>query len=466
MEKLTLVASLAFLAITSLITHVSHQGWFGFLMAPVPLLFYRPDGFRMMLLAFAGYLVFYQVASPGSDFIFFSTPDSIVIAYVALALFYSPNLSAFSLPMSAGLVPVYAFTLYGLALSIVPILVYRLDYFVMRDVKCLMFLALVPLLCRKDEPLFDPKNLVRMLLAIVFLTTVHSATLLAGFFATGIRPLTWNEIYLADAVLIIPILLTLNPEKRIRTLLYFCLPICLVGLLATQTRGLWLSSLISFILYAGVRIAKARTIKVGAILKSAQAILGLLLLAEIILRLSVGTGLIDFVQTRLMAHSNNEFINPYSSLGYRIHESLVVWEKRTWFGHGSGARLYLFFTQMGLSKFINWWAIHSEYFEILHKYGFVGLGIFMAFILTLMWRAFRMAMRGKAFPSALGFLVFTTLVNHCLVSITSGYLIRENVVIYLVMLIGIVERYYPRVFPAASAHSLPEPAVAKAEESA
>jgi hypothetical protein len=466
MERLTLVASLAFLAITSLITHITHQGWFGFILAPVPLLFYRPNGFRMMLLAFAAYVVFYEVSTPGSDFLFFSTPDSIVIAYIALAFFFSPNLSAFSIPMSAGLVPVYAFTLYGLALSVLPILVYHLDYYVMRDVKCLLFLAMVPLLCRREEPLFDPKNIFRLLLAIVVFTTVHSLTLLVGFFATHIRPLTWNEIYLADAVLIIPILLTLNPEKRVRILLYVCLPICLVGLLATQTRGLWLSSLIAFIIYAGVRLAKARTLKVGALLKSAQAILALVVLAEVLLRLSVGSGVIDFVQTRLFQHSNNEFINPFSSLGYRIHESLVVWEKRTWFGHGSGARLYLFFTQLGLSKFINWWSIHSEYFEILHKYGFIGLGIFMTFIMSLMWRAYRIAMRGKAFPSAMGFLVFTTLINHCLVSITSGYLIRENVMIFLVVLIGIVERYHPRVFPSAEARPAPEPASAKAEERA
>jgi O-antigen ligase len=248
----------------------------------------------------------------------------------------------------------------------------------------------------------------------------------------------------------IPILLSMNPSKPVRNLLYVCLPICLIGLLATQTRGLWLSAIISFALYICIRLFKSRTLRLAHLLKSGLAILLLVAIAEVILRISAGVGFLHFVQTRLMAHESNELINPYSSLGYRIHESLVVWEKRTWFGHGSGARLYIFFTQMGMSKFINWWSIHSEYFEILHKYGFLGLGIFMTFILGLLLRAYRIAVHGKAFTSGLGFLVFTTLTNHCLVSITSGYLVRENVMLYMVLLVGIVERYYPRVFPASA----------------
>ena len=162
------------------------------------------------------------------------------------------------------------------------------------------------------------------------------------------------------------------------------------------------------------------------------------------MRLSIGMGLFDFIRMRTTSFSPQELVDPASSLGYRITESLVVWEKRSWFGHGSGAPDYLYFTQLGNSKFINWWSIHSEYFELLHKYGFVGMGLFMWFLLVLMIRALRMAFHAKAFVSAMGFLVLTTVINHALVSITSGYLIRENVMLYLVLMVGIVERFHPR----------------------
>jgi hypothetical protein len=450
MDQITLIASLAFLAATSVVTHLTQQTWLGFALAPLPLLFYRMDGFRMMLLSLAAYLLFYECFMPGSNFLFFNTPDSMLLVFIAATLFFSPRFPEFRLPVSGGLIPLYAFILYGLALSIQPLLQFGLDFYVMRDVKNLLFLLLVPLLCRRGEPLFDPKGIFRLLLAVVVLTTLHSVVLLSDFIVYGGRPVSWNEVFLADSVLIIPILLALHPGRRTRLLLYCCLPICLIGLLATQTRGLWLSCLISYSLYMVLRLVKSRTLKIGSLLKGAQVALVLLVMAEALLRISMGVGVLEFVQARMMTHSNNELVNPYSSLGYRIHESLVVWEKRTWFGHGSGARLYLFFTQLGMSKFINWWSIHSEYFEMLHKYGFVGLGIFMWFILSLLRRSLRMGMRGKAFPSALGFVAFTTLLNHCLVSITSGYLVRENVMLYMVLLVGIVERYYPRVFPAES----------------
>ncbi|GEM_PF-2755929 len=451
MENLTLVASLAFLAATSVLTHTLHQAWIGFALAPVPLLFYRQDAFRMMVLALSTYLLFYEAFMPSSNFLWFNTQDSLLIVYIAMTAFFSPNLAVFSIPMSAGLVPLYAFILYGFALSIQPIMEFGFDFYVMRDVKCLLFLCLVPLMCRKGEALFNPKNAYRILLAIIVFTSVHSIVLLFGFFTTGNRVTTWNEIFFSDSVLIAPILLTLHPEKRIRRLLLACLPICLIGLLATQTRGLWLSTLFSFATYIGIRLFKSRTLKISSLLKGGMTALAILCVGEIILRVAMGRGLYEFVISRMMSMDNHELVNPYSSLGYRIHESLVVWDKRTWFGHGSGARLYLFFTQLGMSKFINWWSIHSEYFEILHKYGFIGLGIFMTFLATLMRRAYRIAVHGKAFPSALGFVAFTTLLNHCLVSITSGYIIRENVMLYLVILVGIVERYYPRVFPSLAA---------------
>ncbi|MBW8886719.1 MAG: O-antigen ligase family protein, partial [Fibrobacteres bacterium] len=364
LDALTFGGYFAYLGILSLITHFTRQTWFGFFFAPLPMLFLRMDNFRFMLLAFAGYLLYFPGNLPGSNFLFFNTPDSLVLAYIGLFLFN------------------------------------RRGY--------------------------------------------------AEFLIAGGRVITWNEVFFADGVLLVPILLGLDLSKRIRGFLFASLVLCLMGLLACETRGLWISAAASFLVYASLRIRKAGFIGFDGLRKLLPALVLLVVSAEAILRLSSGTGLGGFILNRLTAHSANELVNPWSSLGYRIHESLVVWQKRTWFGHGSGARLYLFFTQLGMSKFINWWSIHSEYFETLHKYGFIGLGLLVWFLAATLRRALRLALRSARYPSTIGFAVLITLLNHCLVSITSGYLIRENVMLYMVVLVCMVERYLPRIEPIAS----------------
>jgi hypothetical protein len=443
-DALTFAGYFVYLGIISLITHFTRQTWFGFFFAPLPMLFLRMDHFRFMLLAFSGYLLYFPGNLPGSNFLFFNTPDSLVLAYIGLYLFNRGGFAVFSLPVSPGLIPLYAFILYGFALSVGPVLEFGTDFYVMRDIKNLCFLLLVPLLGRAGEPMFAPKALFRILCGILGFTSLHAAIVLVNFLTTGERVLTWNEVFFADGVLLVPILLGLDLSKRIRGFLFASLVLCLMGLLACQTRGLWISAAASFLVYGALRIRKAGLIGLDEFRKRLPVVILLLLSAEAILRLSSGTGLGGFLLHRLTAHSANELINPWSSLGYRIHESLVVWQKRTWFGHGSGARLYLFFTQLGMSKFINWWSIHSQYFAILHKYGFIGLGLFLWFLAATLRRALRLAMRGARYPSTIGFAALITLINHCLVSITSGYLIRENVMLYMVAIVCMVECYLPR----------------------
>jgi hypothetical protein len=455
LDALTFGGYFAYLGILSLITHFTRQTWFGFFFAPLPMLFLRMDNFRFMLLAFAGYLLYFPGNLPGSNFLFFNTPDSLVLAYIGLFLFNRRGYAVFSIPFSPGLTPLYAFIIYGFALSVGPVLEFGSDFYVMRDIKNLCFLLLVPMLGRDGEPMFAPKALFHLLCGILAFTSLHAVIVLAEFLIAGGRVITWNEVFFADGVLLVPILLGLDLSKRIRGFLFASLVLCLMGLLACETRGLWISAAASFLVYASLRIRKAGFIGFDGLRKLLPALVLLVVSAEAILRLSSGTGLGGFILNRLTAHSANELVNPWSSLGYRIHESLVVWQKRTWFGHGSGARLYLFFTQLGMSKFINWWSIHSEYFETLHKYGFIGLGLLVWFLAATLRRALRLALRSARYPSTIGFAVLITLLNHCLVSITSGYLIRENVMLYMVVLVCMVERYLPRIEPIASKTSRP-----------
>lgn len=446
-----MVGYFAYLAVLSLAANLSGQSWPAFFLAPLPMAFLKLDDFRFMLLALSGYLLFFEGTQPASNFLFFNTPDSMVIAYIGLYLFNRDRFATFSIPVSPGLVALYAFILYGFALSIIPLAEFGTDFYVMRDIKNLCFLLLVPMLCRAGNPLLEPKGIFLALCAVLALTSMHALVRLIGFLANGERVITWNEIFFADGVLIATVLLGLGLSRRTRIFLYVCLTLCLMGLLATQTRGLWISVLVSLSLYGFLRVRKSGRFSADLLLRHLPSILILLGAAEILLRVSTGKGLEGYLLNRLTAHQAGELVNPWSSLGYRIHESLAVWEKRTWFGHGSGARLYLFFTQLGMSKYINWWSIHSEYFEMLHKYGFVGLGIFLWFLGAVLKRARRLAMQGARFPSTIGFVALITLVNHCVVSITSGFLIRENVMLYMAMIVGMVEYYLPRTasVPAA-----------------
>jgi hypothetical protein len=444
-DSLTLKLFLLYLGIVSLATHLSHQGWLGFFLAPVPLLFYRLDNFRFLILCLSCYLVYFECFQPASNFLFFNVPDSLFILFVVLKLFNRRDLHTYSIPMSPMLLPLYLFLAHGFAMSIHPYFRYGIDFYVMRDVKNLVYLSLAIFLSRAGEAVFNPGKIYRLLLFFVSYSALHSCVILLEFIRSGERPVTWNEVFLADGVLMAVALLPIARDRLDKRLLYGSLILCAFGLLATQTRGLWLSTLVSLGVYFAVRMGKSGSLKPASLLKWCFGLLLTLAIGEILLRISVGMSMVSFIHARLTAVRPQELIDPSSSLGYRIHESLVVWGKRSFFGHGSGARLYLYFTQLGLSKFINWWSIHSEYFELLHKYGFFGLGLFMWFIVSMLRRSLRIARSEQAFVSAMGFIVLTTVLNHCVVSITSGYLIRENVMLWLVLMVGIAERYYPRV---------------------
>jgi O-antigen ligase len=441
-DSLTLALALFFLAGVSLATHFTLQPAIGFILTPLPLIFYRLDTVRFMFLSLASYILFFEAFKPGSNFLHFNTPDALFLVFVLLRLVYRKDFTGFRLPWSGLLLPMYLFIAYGFAMTVPGLAKYGLDVYVLRDFKNLAYLCLAAILCRPGEPLFRAGNIYRILILFVILAAGHSLVVLVQFLIDGRRIVSWNEVIIADAVLMSVALLPVARGARLRLVLVAALAVNSVGLIATQTRGLWGSVLISLAAYAAVKMMRGG-FNPRAVLKGTQAVLLMAILAEAVTRLSVGIGLLEFISMRAMAFSPGELVDPYSSLGYRIHESLVVWEKRSLFGHGSGARLYLFFTQLQINGFLDWWSIHSEYFEILHKYGFVGLGLFLWFLLALARRALSLSLSRRTLPSALGLVAMATVLNHSLVSITSGYLIRENVMLWLVLMVGIVDRYQP-----------------------
>jgi len=92
---------------------------------------------------------------------------------------------------------------------------------------------------------------------------------------------------------------------------------------------------------------------------------------------------------------------------------------------------------------MKWWSIHSEYFEILHKWGFVGLGLYLWFLYKFFpGNHSKSCNRKKKFVSSLGAIAFLSLLNTSIISLSSGYFGRVNMIFYDILLIGIVVNYY------------------------
>ena len=52
-----------------------------------------------------------------------------------------------------------------------------MDFYVFRDFRNLLYLCLVVIFCRGDEPIFGPKTLYRILLAFILFTASHAAVI-------------------------------------------------------------------------------------------------------------------------------------------------------------------------------------------------------------------------------------------------------------------------------------------------
>ena len=265
---------------------------------------------------------------------------------------------------------------------------------------------------------------------------------------------TWNEILVGNSVLIAVILLRWLRNPNWRRLLAICIPVLFLGLYATQTRGIWMSTAGCLLVYALMNLALAlikRRPLAGMLKGWAAALMGAVALWGVF-KFGAGVDLYDKISMRVVAHKEMEFVDPSSSLGFRLYESHRVWQERTWLGHGSGTTIRLWKPTKTSIVRMDWWGIHMEYAEILHKFGVVGLGLFLLLLGSAFWRSFRLAAGGRGFPSAMGFITLLALMNTAVFSLTSGYFLREPAVVYLLFFLVILKKFPPR--PAR--HAEPE----------
>jgi hypothetical protein len=425
------------MSVISVASAITKQPIVGFVGLPFTFLFVRPDRFTLLAVCLPAYTLFFEALSVHGNLSYFSVPDSLVVCWL-IVRFVNTN-SPFTLYFKADKlwIPWLLFVAYGLLLS-TPILVPALDFYWFRDLKNILYLAIIPFIISPKSGLHVVRATYFTVFLIVASSAFHAIVVVVISIINDSRAITWNEIYFSDAIILTPILISLTKSQSQKFWIGLLGFLNLVGLIATQTRGLWISTLTGLLLLGFIAWSRdgGKTIRLYA--WRTITWVGAALVSQLLLGWLTGASVLTLISKRMTSMSDNELIDPFSSLGYRLHESYVVWLNRTWLGHGSGAKLKIYFTQFhGEGKIINWWSIHSEYFEALHKYGYVGLALMCLFFISLFFRGMSITKSRNGFKANMGAIIACTVLNHAIVSITAGYLIRENVMIYLVFIFGI-----------------------------
>lgn len=427
-----------YIALLAIVAHVFNSTPVAFLLAPLSLLFLKINKFNFVIIYLSCYLFFFDAFSPTSNIWFLNIPDSIIIAFLFINMFSIREMTI-TLPKSNLMIIYYTLILYLIALSIYAIIHHGFDIHLLHDIKKIFLFGMVPIFYSAN--LYRPRRIFSIFMCVILFATLYSAENIVLFAITRQRIIGWNEIFISDAVIISFIMLLFVKKNQARMLLFACFFISVFGLLTTQTRGLWLSTVLSLIVYF---LFVFRKLKLSLFFK--YLLIGIPVLFAINYLLQFfGFRITDIIAHRMMAFSSDELINPFSSLGYRIYESYVVLKNMTIFGHGSGATLYLFFTQTAEPKFMYWWSIHSQYFEFLHKFGIIGLSIWIVLIVKILFSAKVLINNSNSFTKTIGFIIYLVILNHSFVSITSSYLFKENVSFFIAVLIGLTQYYHVRL---------------------
>jgi O-Antigen ligase len=431
-----------FLSIVSVSTHFFHAKYLAFIVVSFPLFFYKFNSYHFIILYSACELLFFESYLGTSYIWLLQISDACIIVYFASLIIVRNQGLSFSLPINGLLLPLYLFIGYVMVMAVGPLLKTGPDYWILWDCKRFLTLGLVAFFC--VQPVFGPKRITSVLLFIVLFTTLHALVTIGKFVATHERCLTWNEIFFANISIVGVILYFFITNKMLKVMLLCSIAIIVTGMLVTQTRTIWISTVLCLAIYLSIVFkSKVSGINVKKVLGAAIAAVSIVIVVFVICKYALGIDIQSFIAHRMVAGHRNELADNTSSLGYRIYESYSIWKKRSLFGHGTGATLYLVQHVSGKLKFRHWWSIHSEYFEFLHKWGFVGLGLYGWFLYKFFGQSFHLLRSKKKFVSALGAIAFFSMLNTSIISITSGYFGRINMIFYDILIVGIVVNYFP-----------------------
>jgi O-antigen ligase len=397
----------------------------GFVLVPFAFLFTRLNPYRFLVLWIASCLFVFETFR--STFLFVSTSDVLAFTYAFLLLVFAlPKGLRFRVPVNAAFVPLYLLIVLAFALAPRSLGAYPLLN-VAFDLKMIALMALIPVLIVLEGPQKEPKKIFLLLGSVILFSSLHAVELLLRFLVLGDkRPVTWTGIFMANALILCVIGLQLPFSSRVRWLLRIALVLCALAIVVVQTRGLWLSTAVCLgFLFVGALLRMGRRM-FGFLLRFALIAGGGMLALNFGFIALGGQSLSAFMSRRLSDLEWVGLLDPYSSTGYRLHESWAVWDERTFWGHGPGATLHLFFTQMDKSEFMDWWSIHSGYFEILHKYGFAGVILLGWMGIALFLKGWRMTRLKNRWERAAGAGVMLMLLNHAVYSVSSNEFNRPN----------------------------------------
>jgi O-antigen ligase len=429
-----LLFTFAFLAVLAGVSHASEQAWLALALIPLVMSFQRMNAYRFLVVVLASYIVFFPAHLLGSRFEAGFVPDTLVFMFVFMLVLSRWKRDAVGpMPLNTTVFPMYAFVIYVLILTVRALSSGMPVQYIALDVRSVLYLPVGAALLALDGEDREPKKIFLLLASFVLFSSVHSTWVIGQFAASMERVLSWNEIFVSDAVIISALLLEMPVRGKLKWLLGICLALNVAALIVIQTRGLWLSTVFALALIYGFRTIASRTLKLSVFIWSLLLLVLVLIGGNLLLSSLTGTSLQDIILKRFTSIEPDEFINPYTSIGYRVHESWTVWDQRTIFGHGTGATLHIFTTLYRPGFYMDWWSIHNGYFEILHKFGFVGLGIFLWMYTALLTSGWRKARSGSRATALFGNIIVAVLLNHAFVSITAGYFLRWGTVVLMLL---------------------------------
>jgi hypothetical protein len=421
----------------AIILLVTAKPLFAAILIPLPLLL-RFDALRVLSFFFIAILCFFDPLGGSTVVSFFWLPEVVVVGGVAALILLTNRNKNVRIPFSKTLAIFYLFLLYTFALCIRPLMQKTPDMYLLMDIRKFSYLALLPFFFGRD--LFSWRNIHNLLLIIVLSTAGQSILLIVQYATSPARIVSWNEVYFGVCLVLSLVLREVFTRQSIRLCLSVSTVLTAAALLITQTRGVWLGTAGALCIYAVMVVYRKGLANVfRSIVPVALFCMVLFIGASVLFQKNP----VDFVSDRLQSREKNEFINPTSSMGYRVYESFMVYKSATLLGHGAGATIYLYQPFMNTKKKTHWWSIHSEYFEMLHKYGWVGLGLFVSWLWLLIVKAAQCALSRRSSVRRAGIAALTSLIVMTLVSITSGYFFRVNTALFTMLLVGIVEYYHP-----------------------
>lgn len=439
-QQITFLAvSMVWSALLLVISIVTHFPYAALVLFPLPLVLFKVTAWRAVVLVVMGYTAFFDPLQAHTLAGVLLVPESALFIFVVLYLSAQPKRAVPRIPQSLNMLLLLLFCGYAILMTLPTFLVMGFDTYVVNDLKSILVLLLVPLLLR--DGFFEPRKLIALLFLLVIFSTVFALGSIVYFLIDQGRVITWNEIYFGVGFVLSVILRRQLKKHSARIVLTACGTVLAAALVLTQTRGLWIAVFLALIVYGAFSV---RSFRFSDVAKRIVPFVASLAVLTMVLSLVFQFNLITFVQNRFMQNEKNELATPTSSMGYRLYECYTVYQHATFLGHGSGARLHIYMPFINKNKAIEWWAIHSEYFEVLHKYGYFGLALFLALLVTTTVKAFRLACSPRFSTKIYGYVALTTMLILVELSITSGYIRRPNSVYLTMLVIGMVEYYYPR----------------------